>query len=169
MSRYAIFDENGIASSNAWGDEEPSYGENWKLIPEDLEDIPLLRMKSGKIVAFTDSEIEEYHKENVTRAFYETLRIQTRNHLTATDWLVLRHTEQVSAGSSTSLSEAEYTALVNWRIALREASNSNVDPYEISLPEYPLSTRYPLPITPEIPLPEFNKKQYESLGPEVGG
>lgn len=46
-----------------------------------------------------------------------------RRRLAATDWKVARHRDQVDSGQPTSLTEAEYQALLVERQAIRAASN----------------------------------------------
>jgi len=54
----------------------------------------------------------------------DQVKYVARRRLEATDWMVTRHRDQVDAGQPTSLTQAEYEALLAERQAIRAASNT---------------------------------------------
>ena len=59
-----------------------------------------------------------------------------------TDWISQRHTEQKTLGISTTISDAEYLLLLEYRQQLRDLSNTyNVDTpaNEVTWPDSPLN------------------------------
>lgn len=64
--------------------------------------------------------------------------IQQRNQLLKeTDWLVIRHRDQVANGVDLNLATEEYQGLLNYRQFLRDLPQTFEDPDEIVWPEWP--------------------------------
>ena len=66
------------------------------------------------------------------------LRAERDHRLSETDWLVLRHQEQVAAGLGTSLTGAVYQSLLEYRQALRDLPEQTVDPVASDWPVSPV-------------------------------
>jgi hypothetical protein len=159
MAKYCAFDENFIVQETTISETEPDYGSSkWYLVPEEIENCRFFKLVDETVVALDESEIREYYESLTNKAFFDNLRVKTSNSLLLTDWLVQRHTEQVSAKVKTSLNESEFNSLISWRQKMRDISNStHKDPSEITIPEYPLKSRYPLPlIDNEIDFPDLD-------------
>lgn len=58
--------------------------------------------------------------------------------LTACEWLVIRHRDQVDAGVSTTLAAEQYADLLAYRQALRDVPSQQGFPLEVSWPVEPL-------------------------------
>ncbi|RQR49588.1 phage tail protein [Burkholderia sp. Bp9126] len=65
-----------------------------------------------------------------------TMRRIRDSAMDATDWLVSRHQDEKLIGSGTTLSSAQFSALIKYRQALRDISNADGWPY-IDLPAAP--------------------------------
>ncbi|SES99013.1 Phage tail assembly chaperone protein [Burkholderia cepacia] len=66
----------------------------------------------------------------------ETKRMQRDAALTATDWLVARHQDELVIGEGTTLTAAQYAAVIKYRQALRDISDAKQWP-DIDLPAAP--------------------------------
>ncbi|PAJ77731.1 phage tail assembly chaperone [Burkholderia ubonensis] len=66
----------------------------------------------------------------------EMKRAQRDTALKATDWLVSRHQDEKLIGSGTTLTSAQFSALIKYRQALRDISAADGWPY-IDLPAAP--------------------------------
>jgi hypothetical protein len=65
-----------------------------------------------------------------------TLRASRDTALTSTDWLVMRHTDELQLGNGTTLTADQYTTLLTYRKTLRDLPTSAGWPY-IELPAEP--------------------------------
>lgn len=69
---------------------------------------------------------EEYQSQQL--ALQPSLADTRRAELSATDWLVIRHRDQVDIGTTTTLSAQQYTELLTYRQALRDAGDAALLP-----------------------------------------
>ena len=69
--------------------------------------------------------------------YTETLRSTRDSLLSDCEWMAVRHRDQKDAGATTSLTDAEYTALLSYRQALRDWPSSETDLYKPTAPSKP--------------------------------
>lgn len=80
---------------------------------ENITDTP--KIKDGVFVSWEKQEKDEEWKKN-------EFRIERNERLKSNDWLVSRHKEQVEAGIETAITAEEYSELLTYRQALRDAT-----------------------------------------------
>jgi len=68
----------------------------------------------------------------------DSVRAQRDTLVSATDWLVQRHRDQIEAGSATTLTAEQYAALQTYRSALRNVPEQSGFPATVTWPTYPL-------------------------------
>ncbi|HDR9098363.1 TPA: tail fiber assembly protein [Burkholderia vietnamiensis] len=66
----------------------------------------------------------------------ETKRMQRDKALSATDWVVARHQDELVIGDGTTLTAAQYAAVIKYRQALRDISDAAKWP-DVDLPAAP--------------------------------
>jgi alkylhydroperoxidase family enzyme len=66
------------------------------------------------------------------------VREQRNALVSATDWLVQRHRDQLDESESTTLTTAQYTSLQAYRTALRGVPEQSGFPASVDWPAYPL-------------------------------
>ena len=69
--------------------------------------------------------------------YTETLRSGRDKLLIECEWMVVRHRDQKDAGTDTTLTDVEYTALLSYRQALRDWPSTEMDLYEPIAPSKP--------------------------------
>ena len=116
----------------------PEAGRHFKLIVgEEVLTNPSLidengkykyKLTSGNIVV-EKTEAEKWTVAEKKAEKIASVKGQADNLLSATDWKVIRHRDQVetSSGISTSLTESEYSALLIFRESIRTTSNTMED------------------------------------------
>lgn len=136
---YVQFNEQNISTVQVLTEQE---GDGWYLIPTEHEGHSFYKLVDGKVVPFSETEVEQFNRNTFKKSYQTELKTKISLVLTETDWLIQRHSEQSSSNGETSLSDAEYSSLVEYRSNLRSLSNADLYPEEYVLPEFPLKNRY---------------------------
>lgn len=105
-------------------DYEPNIGDDNIQIVEYSGDIPKENIIyiNGKICNSDDYVFidEKYVKRTKAVSDLINTNIEAKNYLSDTDWLVIRHRDQLDLKLQTSLTEDQYHDLLNKRQAARE-------------------------------------------------
>lgn len=141
---YVKFNEKNI--SIEWASQKQD-GDGWYEIPEEHDGHNFYKLEGGKVLPIAGDELESFNKNLFTESRKQNVKLTIRDILSATDWLVQRHTEQVSLGGETSLSKVEYESLIQYRAELRTLSNQEFSAEDFDIPTYPLNERYPISST----------------------
>lgn len=97
----------------------------------------VVSIDDGFSVAFPPEPEPEPEPEPTTDELWDALRAQRDARLTATDWLVQRHAEELALGLDTTLTPEQHTDLLTYRQALRDLPESTTDPTNPTWPEAP--------------------------------
>lgn len=134
---YYIFNSSGtlVSTSSHEPDTEDlsSRGEYFSknISGYDLDSNRVVGGKFGGVYEAVCTPEEEIEKT-------KTLKINQRNkQLTKTDWIVIRHNEQVLLGNNTNLSDIEYKEVLKYRQELRDFPTQLAFP-NIDLPQKPV-------------------------------
>lgn len=119
-----------------WLSEDEIIGRSTEIIPP---------QPSGNLVPnFTGVDWILIERKATPSFMIEQLSLEARNQrdqlLNDSQWLVLRHIEQVGANVETSLTSMQYAALLKYRQALRDIPEQTEFPINIDWPVFPLQT-----------------------------
>ena len=144
---YVRFDSSNY--SYCYQESRPAVDDDgqWYEVPEPGE----YKLEDGDVISIT---IEER-----AAAFYaahpeskDHLNTALSNYITEflndTDWIIQRHVEQTTisdATTTTSLTDSEYTYLLNYRQYLRNLTNGVVNGETFEFQRFSLSERYDYP------------------------
>jgi len=144
---YVKFNEKNISTEWVVSEQE---GDGWYEVPEEHEGHNFYKLENGIVVPLVDEDLKNYHLDRFKVSRQERVRITIRQILSGTDWLVQRHTEQVSLGAETSLSDSEYQSLIEYRSDLRSLSNEELTVEDFESPIYPLKERHAITFAEEL-------------------
>ena len=160
---YVKFNEKNISTQLVETEQE---GDGWYEVPKEHEGYNFYELKDGTVIPLSNEKLESYDLGRFRASRQGRVRITMRQILNNTDWLVQRHTEQVSLGVETSLSDSEYQSLIEYRAALRSLGNQELTTEDFDPPIYPLKNRNPITFDEEL---EFlSKLKPEAIGPLLG-
>ena len=144
---YVKFNEKNI--STQWSATEQE-GDGWYEVPTEHEGHNFYQLKDGEVVPLSTENLENFHLNRFRASRQGRVRLTIRQILNNTDWLVQRHTEQVSLGTETSLSDLEYQNLIEYRADLRSLANEDLTAEDFDPPVYPLKERNPIIFVDEL-------------------
>jgi hypothetical protein len=138
MNYIAVNKEDRITAYSITDDIALSPGERLELVTlrksKFPDEIQFCKFVDGEVVVDKDYKLSILKKQKIKEVKEEAAR-----RLSPDDWKITRHLEQKESGTKTSLTTAQFKALIKKRDAIRKASNSieaeikkKTKPYTIS-------------------------------------
>jgi hypothetical protein len=141
---YIQFGSNNY--SVAYIENEPLIKtSDWYELPEGLEENSHYKLVDGVVQVCTEDELRNaFYAANphLKDHFNHILSSNIVDFLSNTDWLIQRHSEQISSSLTTSLTDDEYNYIVQYRHYLRELTNQNHDKETFVFQEFTMNDRY---------------------------
>lgn len=141
---YVLFGPNNY--SVAYLTNPPVIGvEDWYELPEGIDQNVNYKLVDGIVQVCTEEEIRSaFYSDNpyLKDHFNEVVSSCIKQFLNDTDWLIQRHSEQVAAGLTTSLTDDEYAYIIGYRQYLRELTNQTLNKETFTFQEFTMNNKY---------------------------
>lgn len=119
--------------------------EDWYELPEGMEENAHYKLVDGVVQVCGEEELRSafYASNPHLKDHFNTVVLSyIKEFLSDTDWLIQRHSEQVAASVTASLTDDDYAYLVGYRQYLRELTNQTLVKETFTFQEFTMNNRY---------------------------